>query len=321
MRAKTLVQLNMALGLGMWGTAILQVRNNWNALQQIYLLILFGVGLLVPLALYTTHTAPITNGYLARLPQIVLYFQPLVTLATGLAILDKDRFGFLSVAWFMQSSLLALIGLARWLPNRWTTIEEIAINMGFIYTATSGIWFLMSRTSGSFMGFSGIIVPLTAAHFVFIGMGALINIGLLGRHIRQHTPQYLRWYRVGALGAISSPALVAIGITLTEFLNKVSPIEVLAVILLASSFVWSAGLYLLFIRPTIAHPITRNLLTAANLTLFLTMTMALGYSVGRFTDWWVLTIADMVMWHAWFNVLGFIGLSMAAWSIASLESN
>ena len=172
MRDKTLFQLNLAIGVIMWGIAIGQSLDTWHTLEQIYLLILFGVGILVPLALYTTRETPLPNGVLSNLPQIALYFQPIVVICTGLAILDKASFGLLGVAWFLQASLMALIGIARWLPNPLTTLEEIVLNMGFIYTATSGIWFLISRTMDSFMGFSGIIIPLTAAHFVFIGMGS-----------------------------------------------------------------------------------------------------------------------------------------------------
>lgn len=298
MREKTMFQLNIIIGFIVWAIAIMQSLDTWHTLEQIYLLILFGVAILVPLTLYTTRATFQFSGTFARLPQLVMYAQPFVAIGTMLAILDKDNFGWLSVLWLAQAGLISLMGGLRLLSRPFTIIEELCLNMGFIYTVTSGIWFIISRTSGEFMGFSGIIVPLTAAHFVFIGMGALVNAGLLGRQVRQSSPQYLRWYRIGAGGTILSPALVAIGITLTEFLDDVSPIEVLAVVMLASSFVWLASLYLLVIRPTVTQTLTRNLLTTANLTLFLTMSLALGYSIGRFTDWWLLTIGDMVMWHA-----------------------
>ncbi len=320
MRKPTIFQLNIGIGVLVWGTVFQQSLDTWYALDQIYLLILWGIAFLVPLSLRVTRSIPIAFNKADKLPQIIEYLQPIVLISTGLAILDRDTFGFLGILWFLQAGLIALLGVVRWLPKLFVPLDEMVLNLGFIYTVISGIWFFIRRITDSFMGFSGIIIPLTAAHFVFIGMGALVNIGLLGRHVRKYTPQYLRWYRIGACGAIISPALVAGGITLTEFMDGVSPLEVLAVILLAGSFVWLATLFLVKIRATIEPTWPRYLLTIAYLTLFLTMTLALGYSIGRFTDWWVLTIADMVMWHAWFNALSFAGLSLIGWNLYSSTS-
>lgn len=317
MRKPTIFQLNISVGILVWGIVLHQSLDTWYPLDQIYLLILWGIALLVPLSLRVTKTLPISIKQLTSLPQFIEYLQPVVVISTGLAILDRDAVGFLGFFWFLQAGLIAFLGIVRWLPKLLIPLDEMVLNLGFIYTATSGVWFFIGRVTDSFMGFSGIIIPLTAAHFVFIGLGALVNIGLLARHVREYAPQYLRWYQIGAGGAIISPALVAVGITLTEFTGGVSLLEVLAVILLAGSFVWLAGLYLSIIRPTIQQNGPRYLLTISYLTLFLTMALALGYSIGRFTDWWVLTITDMVMWHAWFNALSFAGLSLIGWNLYS----
>ena len=85
-------------------------------------------------------------------------------------------------------------------------------------------------------------------------------------------------------------------------------------VLLSTSFVGLAGYYLWKIRPTVNNTTATILLSLSALTLFITMTLAFGYSLGRFTTLFYFAIPDMVQWHGWLNALGFAGLGILGWN-------
>jgi hypothetical protein len=60
---------------------------------------------------------------------------------------------------------------------------------------------------------------------------------------------------------------------------------------------------------------SRVLLLLSSAALFLTMTLALGYSVGRLTGMWSIPLGQMIRWHGWFNAIGFTFFGLLAWNI------
>ncbi len=308
-------RINLSVGVIVWGVFFFVSLNQWSYLSQIHLLILFGVAILTPMSLQLVM--PISrHDTLPIVAHIILRIQPIVPVLIAVSFLlsQGEASGLIALGWLVQSGLIALLGAVRWMMRSTRTLEELCIDAGLVFTSVSGIWFFFYRLSGEFFGFSGVLVPLTAAHFVTIGMGALIIAGLMGRQLRVSS-DLTRTYRIIAWITIISPMLVAIGITHTNLISAVSIIEVFGVVLLSASFVGLAGYYLLKIRTTIQNPIATICLMLSALTLFITMALALGYSVGRFTTLFYFAIPDMVQWHGWLNAIGFAGLGVLGWAI------
>ncbi len=337
------------LGFAVWLTAIF-VYPTSTYIDQIKLLIFFGIAVIAPLALGIL--TPIIGQW--KLHTLAVYFQPVAAVLSGLSLLTPIGVaaGALAASWLALTGILGLLmllanpfvvltrcglspplhcmergpggevrgsptapllGLTRLRASQ-NSLAELCITMAFLYAPVSGIWLVIYQTWGSFLKFDATIVLLTAAHFCFISLGALLITGMAGRRI-SHTRSL---YRVAAVGAILSPAIVAAGITLTSFGGSVSPIEVIGVVGLAGSILLLSILVLFAVRPRIENRVARWLITASAASLFLTMGLALAYSIGRSTNWWDIAIPDMVQWHGWFNAIGFTFLGLVAWRIEIL---
>lgn len=310
-------QRNLIVGIITWLIFFVINLNQWQFLLQIHLLILFGIGILTPMSFRLA--IPIArDDTIHALAHIILRIQPLIPLLAVISFLlpQGEPSALLASSWLVLSLLLALFGVIRWVGRSTRALAELCVDFGLILSSVSGIWFFFYRLSGDFFGFTGVLVPLTAAHFVTIGMGALIIAGMIGRQLQTETHVY-RWI---AWITIISPVIVAIGITHTNLIGSPSLIEVVGVVLLSTSFVTLAGYYLVKIRPTVGNPLASLILALSALTLFVTMMLALGYSLGRFTTWFYFAISDMVQWHGWLNALGFAGLGVLGWNIVMPEA-
>lgn len=279
-------------------------------IDEIHALILFGIGVLMPLSMYLIARSVEQFAHVVRW---LIYFQPIIMFC-AMASVALHGSGLIGVAliWTLETFILALLGLRRFLTRPRFRLEEICIDAGLVYISVSGIWFFAYALSGSFLGFSDPLVSLTIAHFIFISLGALIIAGMMGRQLRNHGALTTS-YKIAAWGTILSPAIVAIGITLTNIMNTVSSVEIVGVVCLAISYVLLAGIFLLKIRPLIERRVARWILSLSSLTLFATMGLALSYSLGRVINTPYLAIPEMVKWHGWLNALGFAGLGILGW--------
>lgn len=295
------------LGFAVWVVAIFAAIS-LTYFDQIKLLIFFGIAVLTPLALHLL--TPMVGD--KKLHTVAIFFQPVVAALCGLSFLLPIGIaaGVLSASWLALTGMLGLLGLTRLRASR-SDLAELCITMGLLYAPISGIWLVIHQTWGEFLKFEATIVLLTAAHFCFIGLGALLIAGLTGRRITRARPLY----RVAAIGAIASPGIVAVGITLTSFGENVSPVEVVGVVGLAGSILVLSILILFVVRARIENRTARWLITLSAASLFLTMGLALAYSIGRSTNWWGIPIPEMVKWHGWFNTVGFAFLGLLGWRI------
>jgi hypothetical protein len=312
---------NLSIGIVVWFVLFAVSLNQWSYHTQIHLLILFGIGILTPLSFRLTIPAEDDETH-HKLARIILLTQPIIPVLSVVSLLLPigELAGLLALSWFGQTGLMALFGFMRWWKRPSHKLEELCIDVGLLLSNVSGIWFLFYRFSGEFFGFTGVLVPLTVAHFVTIGMGALIIAGMMGRQLRI-MGDLTRVYRWIAWITIISPFVVATGITHTNLIGTASLIEVVGVVLLAISFVALAGYYLIKIRTSIKQPLANLFLTLSVITLFLTMALALGYSLGRFTTLFYFSIPDMVQWHGWLNALGFAGLGIIGWSFVLFDTD
>jgi hypothetical protein len=124
---------------------------------------------------------------------------------------------------------------------------------------------------------------------------------MLGRHLTTHrTP-----YQAAAIGLIVAPQIVATGITLSSV-----EVELVGAVVTAASLITVTALTIWTIVPNIEQRLPQTLLGIAAAIILLTMAFAVAYPLGRLTDWWGLTFAQMLRWHGVLNamVFGFGGL-------------
>lgn len=296
-----------------WATHL----NQRGLLDEIELLFFFGVAVIAPLAMQLALQVPMQqdrNGDIPLIFRIAIYMHPLVVIAVALSLcVDSTFLAFvLACFWQIQTLLLAGYGLKRLLPRPTFAIEEICIDAGLIYVPVSGVWFLAYSADYHLLTFDSVFVLLTATHFTFISLGALVITGMIGRHVFG-SPLW-KFFSPLAWIIVISPALVATGITATQFFGRLW-LEVGSVIILASSFLLLA--MLCFSRGLPTPSSTRILLLLSLSALLLTMCLALGYSIGRLTGWWSLSITQMVQWHGWLNAVGFAFCGLLAWRIST----
>ncbi|MAS36715.1 MAG: hypothetical protein CL610_22110 [Anaerolineaceae bacterium] len=314
--ARRWLNVSSFLGFAIW-TVAWSIQLNENIfLANAERIFFFGCSVVTPLALRLA-LQPDRNGQISRLYRVVIRFQPFTTIAAGIALLldtGVTAAGFAAV-WQVQTVLLALIGLKRLLARPFPAIEEICVDVGLLYVSISGFWFVAYRAGIALLTFDPAFVLLTAVHFTFISLGALIIIGMVGRQLfNTHV-----WgiYRRVAWLAVISPLLVAIGISTSQFLGLLW-VETGSVVVLASSFLVLTLLYVFNGVPKQRTVLT--LLGVSSTALLTSMGFALAYSIGRLTNWWTLSLLVMVQWHGWLNAIGFTFCGLLAWNIANPET-
>ena len=159
---------------------------------------------------------------------------------------------------------------------------------------------------------------LTAVHFPFIALAALLIPGLTGQIIQ--TPQRAQHgissaaYRIAALGVLIDPLLVALGLTVAQvtglhFLDT-APADLLALSLIVISL-----LGLRFVVPATTSRLAQVLLVLSYTTVFFTMLAAFAYALGVATGAWIITIPQMILIHGLENALVFGFCGLLGWRI------
>jgi hypothetical protein len=278
-----------------------------------------GVGEIgVALALATLVTVPLGlslvdetgAGRAARLARLAAYVQPVAALAASIALAlpPGPAAGLLTAPWLALTTIVALLGLARFLTHRFARAEEVAIDAGLGSPAVGGGWLLASRAGLTPGGFSEPIVALTAAHFHYAGFGALILAGLAGRWQTGATVAR-RWaYRAIVVGIIAAIPLVAAAIS--DLLPEPPGAILLTIALLALSALVAT------IIPRHASPLARLLLTISALAPLLPMALACAYALRDQFPALGLTIPVMVRYHGLVNAIGFVLCGLLGWTVA-----
>ncbi|MFN8609616.1 MAG: YndJ family transporter [Vulcanimicrobiota bacterium] len=172
--------------------------------------------------------------------------------------------------------------------GEWTT------RLGFYYAPVGGIWALASAWKHGLMGFDPLMTLLTADHFLYVTLGAMV---WAGQAAPRSYPARLMWI---------TPALVAAGITLSHWRGQATWLEGTAVGLQVLA---TSGVSLLWLWRG-----EGLLLKTSALCSLMTMVLALNYAWGRLLDLPHLELAWMIPYHGLVNALGFVSLGLAAWN-------
>jgi hypothetical protein len=179
---------------------------------------------------------------------------------------------------------------------------ELAIAAGLGFPVIGSAWLLCDRLAIQPLGFSPLIVLLTAVHFHHAGFTLPISAGLLTR-----TQQAGPW-RIVAVTVVLAVPLVAIGITVSPLLELVgSALTAAAAIAVALGLLARAQ----------SLPMVPGLLSAcAGACLLAAMIFAGSYAIGEYRGAAWPDIASMINLHGAVNALGFGLLGAWAWHLS-----
>jgi hypothetical protein len=303
-----------SIGLGACAWALLAVINffGWVQLTAIDLIILLALWVITPLALplAVPHEPP--SGWLRACQRLIVILQPFAALVGGISFLLSTGPSAAAAAggWLLFTGLIAVQGVGQLRQVGRASLADICLAVALIYVPIGGAWFLVARLGLQPLGFPPDIVLLTAVHFHFIPLAALVMTGLIGQtgFARKATVAW-KFYRVAAIGLIVEPLLVAAGRTLAQLTGN-DDLVTAATILLALSLILITVLSLRFIIPATSSRVTQGLLLVSGAAVFITMLAAGAYALGAATDAWTITISQMVVIHGWINaiVLSLCGL-------------
>ncbi len=125
--------IGIGLGVAVWITAALLHFAGATSLDSVQLLLLGGIAVIAPLALWLT-AEPSRDGRFARPYVLGIFLQPIATILASLSLLLPT--GLLAAAfassWLLLTIVFAIWGLVRLLPRSLTTIDELCIDMGLL---------------------------------------------------------------------------------------------------------------------------------------------------------------------------------------------
>ena len=179
---------------------------------------------------------------------------------------------------------------------------ELAIAAGLGFPVIGSGWLLCDRLALAPLGFSPLIVLLTAVHFHHAGLTLPICAGLLTRWQPSST------WRVAAIGVVVAVPLVAVGITASPLLELIA-----AWLTAATAITVAIGMV---IRARVLPTIPALLSTLAGACLFAAMVFAASYAWTEYRGVVWPDIMAMVQLHGAVNALGFGLLGAWAWHLS-----
>ena len=274
-----------------------------DLLATVMLLLLLAILVNVPLAL-SLFTQQETASLWSRWAVTV---QPFAALALAAVPIGLPRWAAvtLSALWLLFAGLLALSALLR-LPTWWQLSTPVRVRLiAMLYLPIGAAWLVAYQLGLQPLGFSGIIVLLTAVHFHFTGFAATIWTSKIGEWLP--TSRSYPWF-AGAF-VLATP-IIAAGITLSPLL------EIVGVLLLTAGLLGLAVLFYRHTLPAVTDWPSRVLLSIAPVAMLVAIALAVTYGMGEYLETSRLTIPQMVQWHGWLNAVGFTFCGLLGWRLA-----
>jgi hypothetical protein len=299
LRLATLGAAFWTLGLFVWFDAARP-----NAIERI---LLFGVLGIAPLVLAIIGlTDPVANDARAyRLAAILaLAGAPAATLAFFLE--PGPLAAGLVLPWLGAAVAGFCLGLKRLLHRGLSPLSETAVDAGLLYWPVGAVWMIAARLEYPLLGFSDDIVLLTGVHFHFAGLAAPALAGFAGRRLEGAFP---RAYPIAAVLVIAGVPLTAAGIYASPLVEWISATALALGVLLLST------LLVLHAAPEAIRSGRRfagALLILSALSSVVSMAYAALYAANAYRGT-PLPISEMILFHGWWNALGFAGAGLLAW--------
>jgi hypothetical protein len=321
MTSSRLIKWNrFSIGLGIVAWALLAVISplGWVKLTALDLILLLALLVIAPLAVpLALQALPLQHDWLRTCQRLAVIVQPIATLIGGVSFLlhTGPLAAVAAAVWLLFSGFIAVQAVVRLLQVGRASLITICPAIALIYLPIGGTWLVFARLGLQPLGFPPDIVLLTAVHFHYITLAALVMTGLIGQAGSITKPAFpWRLYRIAAIGMVVEPPMVAVGFTLAQFTGS-QYLESAASTLLAISLILITLLSLRFVIPTTTSPVARGLLLVSSTGVFFTMLAVGAYAVGNATGAWTITIPQMIVIHGWINALVFALSGLLGWRL------
>jgi hypothetical protein len=311
-----------SIGLGVVAWALITVTSlvGWLGLNALDLILLLALLIIAPLAIpLALQTLPLQRDWLRSWQRPTVVLQPVATLIGGISFLfhTGPLAAVAATAWLLFTGFIAVQAVARLRQVGRASLITICPAVALIYLPIGGTWLVIARLGLQPLGFPPDIVLLTAVHFHYITLAALVMTGLIGQ-VGLVTKPAFPWnlYRFAAIGMVIEPPMVAAGFTLAQFTGG-EYLRSIPATLLALSLILITLLSLRFVIPTTISPAARGLLLASSTAVLFTMLAVGAYAVGNATGAWTITIPQMIVIHGWINALVFALCGLLGWRLRS----
>jgi hypothetical protein len=183
-----------------------------------------------------------------------------------------------------------------------------ALGAAQLFLIIGALWAIADRFGWQPLGFDRAIVLLTGVNFHYAGFLFPLLTGWLYQQAPSRTNQ------LAAQLAIVAVPLTAVGITISQLTGNFIPEAFAATTVAVSGWLCGWGYFRLSSGGNIPLPV-RLLWTVTGLSLFFSMTLALGYAMRPFypMDW--MQIPFMRAWHGTVNALGVGGCGVLGWRV------
>jgi hypothetical protein len=308
-------RISAGLGGGIWLLVLCVWIPGWLALNTLEVLLLLALLVIAPLVVPLAASSK--QGRLHHiLYRLMVILQPFAALVGGASFLiSAGPFAAAAGVWLLFTALVGLVGLLRLFGNDSVSLADVCLSAALVYLPIGGAWLALARLRAQPLGFSPTTVLLTAVHFHFITLAALVMSGLTCQALPVTLSSVWRTVsRIAAVGMLVNPLLVAAGITLTQ-LTGADFLESAAATLLALSLIAISLLSLRFVIPTTASLLAKGLILVSSTAVFVTMLAAGAYALGNATGAWTITITQMIAIHGWINALLFGCCGLLGWRL------
>jgi hypothetical protein len=309
-----------SIGVGTIAWALLTVTSllGWIELHALDLILLLALLVIAPLAVpLALQALPLQHDWLRTWQRLTVIVQPVATLVGGISFLSHTGplAAVAAAGWLLFTGFIAVQAVVRLRRARRASLIIICPAVALIYLPVGGTWLVIARLGLQPLGFPPDIVLLTAVHFHYITLAALVMTGLIGQAGSLTKPSFpWRLYRIAAIGMLVEPPMVAAGFTLAQFTGS-EYLRSAPAILLALSLILITLLNLRFVIPATISPVARGLLLVSSIAVIFTMLAVGAYAVGNATGAWTMTISQMVVIHGWINALIFALCGLLGWRL------
>lgn len=218
----------------------------------------------------------------------------------------------LATPWLGMTTLVALAGLVRLFQRRPSALARLCIDAGALFLAVGGAWIFADRLGFQPLGFSVVVVVLTAVHFHYAGLLLPLFTGLALERLGG------RLAGLTAVLVVAGVPAVAVGITASQ-LGLGPWVETGAAWLMALGGTLAALLHLRLATAADAPTPVRALWTVCGVSLLAGMALAALYG-SRFllpAELLWLDVGWMQVTHGVVNAFGFGFAGVLAWHRAA----
>jgi YndJ-like protein len=311
-------RFSISLGTIAWALLTAASLLGWIELNALELTLLLALLVIAPLAVpLALQALPLQHDWLRTWQRLTVIVQPIASLIGGISFLlhTGPLAAVAAAVWVLFTGFIAVQAVVRLRQVGRVCLITICPAVALIYLPIGGTWLVFARLGLQPLGFPPDIVLLTAVHFHFITLAALVMTGLIGQAGSVTKPAFpWRLYRITAIGMVVEPPMVAAGYTLAQFTGS-QYLESAASTLLALSLILVSLLSLRFVIPSTISTVARGLLLVSSTAVLFTMLAVGAYAIGNATGAWTITIAQMIAIHGWINALVFGLCGLLGWRL------